>query len=136
MQFLSAMTEHVLIKIFLMLACMISCFSCFWLLATPWTVAHQVPPSMGFSRLEYRSGLPFPFPHDRRTFAGKVQGICNKFLVIKTRLDGQRLLQMLITFKKVKQIQHRMNILLIFFLFNLNAFYFIELDYNCFTVLC
>ena len=136
MQFLSAMTEHVLIKIFLMLACMISCFSCVWLLATPWTVAHQVPPSMVFSRLEYRSGLPFPFPHDRRTFPGKVQGICNKFLVIKTRLDGQRLLQMLITFKKVKQIQHRMNILLIFFLFNLNAFYFIELDYNCFTVLC
>ena len=29
-----------------------------------------------------------------------------------------------------------MNILLIFFLFNLNAFDFIELDYNCFTVLC
>ena len=87
---------------------------------------------MGFSRLEYRSGLPFPFPHDRRTFPGKVQGIC----VIKIRLDGRRLLQMLITFKKVKQIQHQMNILLIFFLFNLNAFYFTELDYNCFAVLC
>ena len=28
--------------------------------ATPWTVAHQAPPSMGFSRQEYWSGLPFP----------------------------------------------------------------------------
>ena len=26
---------------------------------TPWTVAHQAPPSMGFSRKEYWSGLPF-----------------------------------------------------------------------------
>ena len=30
--------------------------------ATPWTVAHQAPPSMGFSRQEYWSGLPFPSP--------------------------------------------------------------------------
>ena len=29
---------------------------------TPWTVAHQAPPSMGFSRQEYWSGLPFPSP--------------------------------------------------------------------------
>ena len=34
------------------------------LLATPWTVAYQVPPSMGFSRQEYWSGLPFPSPGD------------------------------------------------------------------------
>ena len=32
------------------------------LFATPWTVAHQAPPSMGFSRQEYWSGLPFPSP--------------------------------------------------------------------------
>ena len=32
--------------------------------ATPWTVAHQAPPSMGFSRQEYWSGLPFPSPGD------------------------------------------------------------------------
>ena len=31
-------------------------------LATPWTVAHQAPLSMGFSRQEYRNGLPFPSP--------------------------------------------------------------------------
>ena len=34
------------------------------LFATPWTVAYQVPPSMGFSRQEYWSGLPFPSPGD------------------------------------------------------------------------
>ena len=34
------------------------------LIATPWTVAHQAPPSMGFSRQEYWSGLPFPSPGD------------------------------------------------------------------------
>ena len=36
----------------------------FRLFATPWTVAHQAPPSMGFSRQEYWSGLPFPSPGD------------------------------------------------------------------------
>ena len=34
------------------------------LFATPWTVAPQAPPSMGFSRQEYWSGLPFPSPGD------------------------------------------------------------------------
>ena len=34
------------------------------LFATPWTVAHQAPPSMEFSRQEYWTGLPFPFPGD------------------------------------------------------------------------
>ena len=32
------------------------------LLVTPWTTAYQAPPSMGFSRQEYWSGLPFPSP--------------------------------------------------------------------------
>ena len=34
------------------------------LFAAPWTVAYQAPPSMGFSRQEYWSGLPFPSPGD------------------------------------------------------------------------
>ena len=34
------------------------------LFATPWTVAYKPPPSMGFSRQEYWSGLPFPSPRD------------------------------------------------------------------------
>ena len=32
--------------------------------ATPWTIAHQAPLSMGFSRQKYWSGLPFPSPGD------------------------------------------------------------------------
>ena len=35
-----------------------------WLLAISWTVAHQAPLPMGFSRQEYWSGLPFPSPRD------------------------------------------------------------------------
>ena len=35
-------------------------FSCVQFFATTWTVAHQAPLSMGFSRQEYWSGLPFP----------------------------------------------------------------------------
>ena len=54
--------------------CMLSCFSCVWLLlllryfsrvqlcATPYMAAHQAPPSLGFSRQEHWSGLPFPSP--------------------------------------------------------------------------
>ena len=34
------------------------------LFVTPWTVAYQAPPSMGFSSQEYWSGLPFPSPGD------------------------------------------------------------------------
>ena len=36
------------------------------LFATPWTVAYQAPPSMGFSRQEYWSGLLFPYPKERK----------------------------------------------------------------------
>ena len=39
-------------------------FSRVRLFATPWTVASQAPPFMGFSRQEYWSGLPFPSPGD------------------------------------------------------------------------
>ena len=34
------------------------------LFATPWTAAYQAPPSMGFSRQEYWSGVPLPSPYD------------------------------------------------------------------------
>ena len=36
--------------------------SCIRLLATPWTAAYQAPPSIGFSRQEYWSGVPLPSP--------------------------------------------------------------------------
>ena len=39
------------------------------LFATPWTVAHQAPLSMGFSRQEYWSGVPLPSP-DQGSNAG------------------------------------------------------------------
>ena len=39
--------------------------SCVQLLATPWIAAHQAPPSMGFSRQEYWSGVPLPSPEVR-----------------------------------------------------------------------
>ena len=39
-------------------------FSCVQLFATLWTIAHQTPLSMGFSRQEYWSGLPFPTRRD------------------------------------------------------------------------
>ena len=35
-----------------------------WLSMTPWTAGHQAPPSMGFSRQEYWSGVPSPSPKD------------------------------------------------------------------------
>ena len=41
---------------------LLSRFSRVRLYATPWTAAHQAPLSLGFSRQEYWSGLPFPSP--------------------------------------------------------------------------
>ena len=46
----------------LLRACMPRSFRCVWLFMTQWTVAHQAPLSVGFSRQEYWSGLPFPPP--------------------------------------------------------------------------
>ena len=42
-----------------------------WLLATPWTAAYQAPPSMGFSRQEYWSGVPLCV-----WYVGKKKDIC------------------------------------------------------------
>ena len=47
-----------------MVVCVLSCYSPVQLFATPWTIAHQAPLSMGFSRQEYWSGLPCPSPGD------------------------------------------------------------------------
>ena len=44
------------------------------LLATPWTAAYQAPPSMGFSRQEYWSGVPLPSP---KTFDRSIQILSN-----------------------------------------------------------
>ena len=46
----------------LLLLLLLSHFSRVGLCATPWTAAYQTPPSLGFSRKEHGSGLPFPSP--------------------------------------------------------------------------
>ena len=46
----------------MLLLLLLSRFSCARLLATPWAAAYQAPPSMGFSRQEYWSGVPLPSP--------------------------------------------------------------------------
>ena len=46
----------------LCLLLLLSRFSHVRLCATPWMAAHQAPPSLGFSRQEHWSGLPFPSP--------------------------------------------------------------------------
>ena len=58
------------------------------LFATPWTVAHQAPPSMGFSRQEYWSGLPFPSP-SWQTDGKKMETVADFiFLGSKITVDG------------------------------------------------
>ena len=52
--------QVLLYKVLLLL--LLSRFSCVQLCATLWTAVHQAPPSTGFSRQEYWSGLPFPSP--------------------------------------------------------------------------
>ena len=49
-------------------------------LAIPWTTAHQGPVSVGFSRQEYWSGLPFPSP---------VEGICLCLLISVSQIRSQ-----------------------------------------------
>ena len=54
----------VLIRVlnFILFCYLLSRFSRVQLCATPETAAHQAPPSLGFSRQEHWSGLPFPSP--------------------------------------------------------------------------
>ena len=53
------------------------------LFATPRTIAYQVPPSMGFSRQEYWSGLPFPSLGDHPGTVGNL-GLVPKFCSTKS----------------------------------------------------
>ena len=51
-------------KVFANVTCaaVLCSFSCVQLFVTPWSIAHQAPLSMGLSRWEYQSWLPFPSP--------------------------------------------------------------------------
>ena len=44
-------------------------------IVTPWTVSHKAPLSMGFSRQEYWSGLPFPSPEDLPNPGSKLESL-------------------------------------------------------------
>ena len=59
-----------------------------WFLATPWTAAYKAPPSMGFSRQEYWSGVPLPSPSDIPTECLMYASHCDKclpyFILIKS----------------------------------------------------
>ena len=50
------------IYIYIYIYIMLSHFSRVRLCATPWSAAYQAPPSMGFSKQEYWSGVPLPSP--------------------------------------------------------------------------
>ena len=56
--------SYSLIRCIDFMGCVLSCFSHVQPFATLWTRAYQAPLSMGFSRQEYWSGLPFPSPGD------------------------------------------------------------------------
>ena len=55
-------SKHHLCLLLRLLLLLLSHFSCVWLCATPQTAAHQAPSSLGFSRQDFWSGLPFPPP--------------------------------------------------------------------------
>ena len=58
----SELGERFNFRLWELLLLLLSCFSHVRLCATPETAAHQAPPSLGFSRQEHWSGLPFPSP--------------------------------------------------------------------------
>ena len=60
----------------LLLLLLLSRFSRVWLCATPEKAAHQAPPSLGFSRQEHWSGLPFPSPMHKVKSESEVAQSC------------------------------------------------------------
>ena len=57
--------------------------SCVWLLATPWTITYQGPPSMGFSRKEYWSVLPLASPE--KLNPAQIKDRDHTFLILKVK---------------------------------------------------
>ena len=60
------------------------------LFATPWTAAYQAPPSMGFSRQEYWSGVPLPslYCHHSFTFFSGNCIVCRPFKLLLSLSDS------------------------------------------------
>ena len=71
--------------------------SCIWLLVTPWTAAYQAPPSMGFSKQEYWSGVPLPSPtrpwsnsnSEAEELKESINKVTNLLHVVLIRLNSQ-----------------------------------------------
>ena len=67
-----------------LLQCMkvkVKSFSRVQILETPWTAAYQAPPSMGFSRQEYWSGVPLPSPKQHIVGFKKIHSIQNALII-------------------------------------------------------
>ena len=63
-------------ELLLLLLLLLRHFSRVRLCETPWMAAHQAPPSLGFSRQEHWSGLPFPSPmHESEKWKVKVKSL-------------------------------------------------------------
>ena len=74
--------EQIILKFMLLL--LLTRFSRVWLCATPQMAAHQAPPSLGFSRQEHWSGLPFPSPmHESE----KWKWSCSVMLTLSDTMD-------------------------------------------------
>ena len=69
----------------LLLLLLLSHFSRVQLCATPWTAAYQAPPSMGFSRQEYWSGVPLPSPVRRTKWPKDMKCISTCITIHKNR---------------------------------------------------
>ena len=59
---------------------------------TPWTVAYQAPPSTGFSRQEYWSGLPFPSPGESSQPRGRTRSPALQADALPSKPPGKLLL--------------------------------------------
>ena len=63
-----------------------------WLFTTPWTAAYHAPPSMGFSRQEYWSGVPLPsmafFSHQSSSLSRKPPGLVEIIQALESNQPG------------------------------------------------
>ena len=77
---------------------------------TPWTVAHQAPLSVEFSRQEYWSGLPFPFSRGSSQLKDGTQGSCivGRFFTVWATREVQCSIEAVI--KNINIVNHLLNI--------------------------
>ena len=67
------------------------------LFTTPWTAAYQAPPSMGFSRQEYWSGVPLPSPELRHTIQENHQAIKKEQKEEMNKEEHKQLVKMVVS---------------------------------------